>query len=303
MPGVIGTGNFPKALWPGVKAWWGRQYGEHPEEFPALFDKDTSRQNYEEDVQTTGFGLAPVKPQGAGVYYDSEVQGYVSRYTHVVYAAGFIVTMEEIDDNLYEMVGKRRAQANAFSMRQTKENVAAYTYNQAFNTNITGGDGVCLLYSAHPTSSGNQSNVLSTAARVSETSIEDLIVQIMTAKNDKGMRISLMPQSLYVSPSEWFETNRILKSVLQNDTALNAVNVLKATNALPGGVKVNHYFTGTHYWYIRTNAPRGMIHYERTPIRFTQDNDFDTENFKAKSVERYSFGWTDWRGLFGTNPS
>jgi hypothetical protein len=244
-----------------------------------------------------------VKEQGKGVFFDSETQGYISRYTHVAYGAGFIVTWEEFEDNLYEVVGKRRSQANAFSMRQTKENVAAYTYNQAFNTNITGGDGVCLIYSAHPTVSGNQSNTLSAAARITESGIEDMIVAIMTATNDKGLRISLMPQTLHVAPANWFESNRILKSVLQSGTANNDINVLKATNALPGGIHINHYFTGTQYWYIRTNAPRGLIHYERTPIRFTQDNDFDTENMKAKSVERYSFGWTDFRGIYGTNPS
>jgi hypothetical protein len=185
-------------------------------------------------------------------------------------------------------------------MRQTKENVAANVYNRAFNTSYLGGDGQVLIGSAHPSKSGSQSNVLTVASDISEAAIEDLIIQIMGATNDRGLKISLMPKSLHVHRSDWFEANRILKSVLQNDTATNATNVLRATNALPGGIKVNHYFTDTDAWFIRTNAPRGMIMYQRRPVEFTQDNDFDTENAKAKNTERYSVGWTDWRGLWGT---
>ena len=299
MAGVISTGNHPKALWPGIKAWWGRVYDEHKVEYTDLFDMDTSRQNYEEDVQVTGFGLAPVKPQGMGVEYDSETQGYVKRYTHVVYALGYIVTREELEDNLYVVVSMRRAQALAFSMRQTKENIAAQIYNRAF-TSGTGGDGSYLCVSDHGSKSGSQSNLLTAASDLNEAAIEDMIIQIMGATNDRGLKISLMPKSLHVHRSDWFEANRILKSVLQNDTPNNALNVLKSTNALPGGIKVNHYFSDSDAWFIRTNAPRGMIGYQRRPIEFTQDNDFDTENAKAKNTERYVFGWTDWRGVWGT---
>jgi len=299
MAGVISTGNHPKALWPGIKAWWGRVYDEHKVEYTDLFDMDTSRQNYEEDVQVTGFGLAPVKPQGMGVEYDSETQGYIKRYTHVVYALGYIVTREELEDNLYVVVSKRRAQALAFSMRQTKENIAAQIYNRAFTAG-TGGDGSYLCVDDHASKSGDQSNLLAAASDLNEAAIEDMIIQIMGANNDRGLKISLMPKSLHVHRSDWFEANRILKSVLQNDTANNALNVLKSTNALPGGIKVNHYFSDSDAWFIRTNAPRGMIGYQRRPIEFTQDNDFDTENAKAKNTERYVFGWTDWRGVWGT---
>jgi hypothetical protein len=300
MAGIIVTGNHPKALWPGVKAWWGRTYDEHSVECTDLFDMDTSRQNYEEDVQVTGFGLAPVKPQTVGVAYDSESEGYTTRYTHVVYALGYIVSREELEDNLYAVVSKRRAQALAFSMRQTKENVAANVYNRAFNTSYLGGDGQVMIGNAHPSKSGSQSNLLTVASDISEAAIEDMIIQIMGATNDRGLKISLMPKSLHVHRSDWFEANRILKSVLQNDTAINATNVLRATNALPGGIKVNHYFTDTDAWFIRTNAPRGMVMYQRRAVEFTQDNDFDTENAKAKNTERYSVGWTDWRGVWGT---
>jgi len=300
MAGVITTGNHPKALWPGIKAIWGRQYNEHAVEYTDLFDEDTSDQAYEEDFEVTGFGLAPVKPQGSGVQFDSETQGTVSRFTHIAYALGYIVTKEELDDNLYEQVSGRRAQALAFSMRQTKENVAANVYNKAFTGGAVGGDGADLIDASHPTRSGNQSNLLTTAAELSEASIEAMIIQIMDAKNSRGLKINLMPQCLNVPRQKWFEANRILKSVLQNDTANNATNVLKATNALPKGIKVNHYFTSATAWFIRTNAPRGMICYNRKKAEFTKDNDFNTDNAKAKSYERYSFYWSDFRGIYGT---
>lgn len=300
MATVITTGTHPKALWPGIHAWWGRMYNEHIEEYPELFDKETSDKAYEEDVEITGFGLAPVKPEGTAIQYDTESQGSVSRYTHVAYALGYIVTYEELRDDLYEVVSKRRAQALAFSMRQTKENIGANVWNRAFNSSYTGGDGVSLISTAHPTLSGNQSNQLTTAADLSELAIEDLVIQIMQTTNNRGLKISNLPQSLHVAPAQWFEANRIMKSVLQNDTANNAINVLKATNALPKGIKVNHYFTSNTAWFVRTNIPRGLTYMEREAISFDQDNDFDTKNAKAACYERYSFYWTDFRQLYGT---
>jgi hypothetical protein len=297
---TITTGTHPKALWPGIKEWWGRCYSEHPEEYVDLFDKETSDKAYEEDVEITGFGLAPVKPQGASINYDTESQGAVTRYTHVAYALGYVVTFEELRDDLYEVVSKRRAKQLAFSMRQTKENVGANVFNRAFSSSFTGGDGVSMINSAHPTTAGNQSNVLTTAADLSEAAIEDLTIQVMQAQNSKGLRISLMPQSLHVPVQLFYEANRILKSVLQNDSSNNAINVLKATNVFPKGIKMNHYFTSATAWFIRTNAPAGLKMYERDAIMFDQDNDFDTKNAKAACYERYSMGWSDWRGVFGT---
>lgn len=298
--GVITTSSHPKALWPGVKAFWGRTYDEHSPEFTDLYDIETSSRAYEEDVQLTGFGLAPIKAEGSGVKYDSESQGYVSRYTHVAYALGYICTEEEIDDNLYEQVSKRRAQANAFSMRQTKEIVSANPYSRAHNTAYTYGDGKALCVTDHPSAAGEWSNTLATSADLSEASIEDLTIQIMTATNDKGHKISLMPQSLHIHPSEWYNANRILKSSLQNDTANNATNVLKLVNAFPKGIKMNHYFTDTDAWFIRTNVPRGMIMYDRKNVALAQDNDFDTGNAKAKAYMRFSVGNTDPRAIFSS---
>ena len=297
---TITTGSHPKALWPGIHAWWGRSYDEHLPEFPDLFDIDTSDKAYEEEVEITGFGLAPVKPQGQQIFYDTEVQGPVSRFTHVAYALGYIVTFEELRDDLYEVVSKRRAQQLAFSMRQTKENILAAIYNNGFSASYLGADGVALMSAAHPTLAGNQSNLLTTAADLSEVAVENLCVQIMNTVNNRGLKISALPQSLHVPPALFFDANRIYHSVLQNDSANNAINVLRATGVFPKGIKVNHYFTSATAWFIRTNIPRGMQFFERDKISFDQDNDFDTKNAKAACYERYSAFWADWRGLFGT---
>jgi hypothetical protein len=300
MPGPIATGNHPKALWPGVKAWFGVGYGEHPEEYRDLFDRNTSDQAWEEDVATTGFPLAPVKREGAPTTYASHAQLYVSRYTHVAYSLGFIVTFEEKINNLYAKLANSRAKSLGFSMRQTKENVAANVYNRAFNSSYTGGDGKELLATDHPTASGDQQNELTTAADISEVALEDLLILIMGAEDYNGLKIALMGQSLHVPRQLWFEANRILKSTLQNDSANNAVNVLRMTGEFPKGIKVNHYFSDTDAYFIRTNCPDGMKHYQRYRIPLEQDNDFDTKNAKASSYDYYSFGWSDWKALYGS---
>ena len=302
MSGVIMTSNHPKALWPVVKVWWGRMYNEHAVEYTDLVDTETSDKAYEEDVQIVGMGLVPVKAQGAPVSYESEIQGPVTRYTHVAYAMGYIVTHEELQDNLYMEVSKTRAGALAFAFRQTKERVVSNIYNRAFNSAFVGGDGVQLISTAHAnTSGGTWSNRLAIDADLSEASLEDLLIQIMQATDDKGNLINLMPRSLHVAPANWFNANRILKSVYQTGTANNDINVVKATNALPMGIKVNHYFTAPQAWFVRTNAQNGMKMYTREGISFTQDNDFDTMNAKSKGYERYSVGWTDPRAIYGSD--
>ncbi len=304
MPGgVITTGNHPKALWPGIHAFWGQIYNQFSDEYPDLYKMEDSSKSYEEDVQITPFGLAPIKPEGGSVQYDSEVQGPTQRYTHIAYGLGYKVTYEELRDNLYEEISLRRAGSNAFSMRQTIENVAAAVYNDAFTGSVyVNADGRPLIDPAHVnTTGGTYSNALSPAANLSEAAVEDLIIQIHGAQNDRGLQIQLMPWSLHVHRAEWFNANRILQSVLQNDSSNNAVNVLKLTNALPGGIKLNHYFTSQHAWFIRTNALQGMTFFWRDPISFHQDNDFDTRNAKAASYMRFSVGATDPRGIYGSN--
>lgn len=302
MSGVINTGSHPKLLWPGVHAIWGQVYDAHPTEYTDLYEVRNSQRAYEQDVQVTGFGLAPVKPQGGQVSYDSEIQGWVTTYAHIAYALGYIVTKEELEDNLYKEVSQRRAKANAFSVNQTVENVSAFLYNNAFtSTFYTTPDGQPLISTAHVNATGGTySNRLATPADLSEASLEDLIIQIMNATQDRGLRISIMPESLHISTAEYYNAHRILKSVLQNDTGNNAINVLKATNAFPKGIKLNHYFTDPDAWFIRTNIPNGMTMFWRNKPQFEQDNDFDTKNAKAATYMRFSVGCTDPRGIFGS---
>ncbi len=268
-----GDGRRPREPASNTPHGWGRQYNEHTPEYPDLFEHETSDKSYEEEVEITGFGLMPVKNEGTAIVYDQEQQGAVTRFTHVAYALGYIVTYEELRDDLYEVVSKRRAQQLAFSARQTKENVGANVYNRAFSTSYPIGDGAALISNAHPTLSGNQSNLLTTAADLSEAAIEDLVIQIMLTNNNRGLKISNLPQSLHVPSQLWFEANRILKSVLQNDTANNAINALRATGTFPKGIMVNHYFSSATAWYVRTNIPRGMQYFEREADSFDTDND------------------------------
>ena len=289
-----------KALWPGVKAWFGVGYGELAEEFRNLFDTQTSTQHYEEDVATSGFPLAPVKREGAAGTYASNAQLYLSRYTHVAYSLGFIVTYEEIQDSLYPKLAANRSKSLGFSMRQTKENVAANVYNRAFNGNYTGGDGQVLICSTHPSGAGDWSNILNPAADISEAALEDMIIMLMGALNWDGLKIAMLAQSLHIPRQLWFETNRILKSTLQAMTADNTVNVLKMTGEFPGGIKINHYFSDPDAYFIKTNCPDGMKHYQRDRIELEKDNDFGTKNAMAQSYDRYSFGWSDPHALYGS---
>jgi len=302
MAGIINTGTHPKALWPGIKSWWGQVYSDHAEEYTALFDKESSDKAYEEDVQLTGFGLAPRKSEGAGTSYDSETQGFTTRFTHLAYSLGYIVTKEEQDDNLYVQVSKKRAGALARSFRQTKENVAANVYNRAFNGTYLGGDGVALCSTAHPNATGGTwANKPTVDVDLSETALEDAVIAIHGMQDDRGLLIAVQPKSLHIARQELFNANRIMKSVYTPGTANNDVNVIKAMNAIPGGIHMNHYFTAPRAWFLRTNVQDGMKYYERTGITFDQDNDFDTMNAKAKGYERYSFGWTDPRAVYGVN--
>lgn len=301
--GVITTGNHPKALWPGVHAFWGQVYDEHPVEYPDLYDEESSGMAYEQDVEVTGFGLAEVKPEGGEVTYDSEIQGFVQTYNHIAYSLGFIVTYEELRDNLYEKIAMGRAEANAFSIRQTIEVVGAAIYNDAFTGNIfTTADGLTLCNTAHlNTTGGTFSNALSPASDLMEASLEDISIQAMGLQSDRGLLVSILPMSLHIPRQEWYNANRILKSVLQPDTATNNINALKATNAFPKGIKLNHFFSSPHAWFIRTNCPHGMMMFWRDKPMFDNDNDFATKNALASTYMRFSVGCTDPRGILGSN--
>ena len=295
---AITTGSFAKALWPGVNKWYGQAYNEHVEECKFLFDTTTSRRAFEEDMGTSMFGLAAIKPEGQQVSYDTAQQGFLTRYTHVTYGLGFIITREMVDDDLYDVIGKKRSQGLAFSMRQTKEVVAANVYNRAFSSSYTGGDGKELLATDHPTVGGADYANETTAATLSEAALEELCIDIMQVKNDRDLSISLIPQTLIVNPNLVFEADRILNSPLRVGTADNDLNSMKNMGKFPGGVVVNHYLTDVNAYFIRTNCPDGMKHFSRRSDDFTMDNDFDTDNAKYKATGRYSFGWTDPRGLF-----
>lgn len=302
---VITTGAHPKALWPGVKLWWGKVYNEHPPEWPDLVDVLGSEQAYEEMVQDIGFGIAPIKPQGSPIAYAADQQGWITKAVHVTYALGYIVTLEERINNLYESVSNTRAANNAFAMRQTKENVVASLYNNAFNASYTGADGVTLCNSAHPRISGGTfSNVPSVISDLSESSLEDACIDIMGFQNDRGQPVSIMPRSLHVSRFNHFKAVRLLQSLQQPGTANNDINAIRATNAIPDGAKLNHYFTSNNAWFIRTNIPSskgGLTLFQRLPIEFDQDNDFDTKNAKAASIEMYSVAYADPRTIYGVN--
>ena len=296
---TITTSSFAKALWPGVNAWYGEKYAEHNVEYTDLFETHSSRKAYEEDMGVSSFGLASVKPQGVAVDYDDAQQGFLTRYTHVTYGLGFIITQEMVEDDLYDVIGKRRASGLAFSMRQTKEIIAANVYNRAFTAGYTGGDGSILCVTSHPNVAGGTYSNVTTAASLSEATLEDTAIAVMQATNDRGLNISLIPQTLIIPPALVFEADRILNSPLRVGTANNDLNALKNMGKFPGGVKVNHYLTSTTAYFVRTNCPDGMKYFERRADSFSMDNDFDTDNAKYKATSRYSFGWTDPRGLWG----
>ena len=302
MAGTITRGNHPKSLWPGIHDWFGAVYAKHSPEWSQLFDVKTSTQAYEEDVEHTSFGLAPKKNEGQSALYDSHTQGYVSRYQHVAYALGYIVTREELADNLYKKVSTSRAQSLAFSMAQTRENIAANVYNRAFNSSYLGGDGKEMIATDHPSLAGDWSNELSTAAQLTEAAIETLAIQIMDAVNSRGLKISLAPTRMVVPTALYFEACRILESQLQNDTANNATNALRTKGTIPE-VVVNHYLTDSNNWFIRTNCPVGLNWFDRENVSFDKDTDFDTDNAKAKGYMRFSVGWTDPRAIYGSAPA
>lgn len=298
---IINTGSFSKALWPGVNAWYGKAYDEYPVEWTDLFDKFTSRKGFEEDVGISSFGLAQVKPEGQSVAYDTETQGFITRYTHVSYGNGFIVTKEAFEDDQYDVIAERRARGLAFSMRQTKELVAANIYNRAFNSSYVGGDGSAMCVSNHSNvAGGTWSNIPAVTSNLSEAALEQAVIDIARFKNDRGLTIQVVPQSLHLPPELMFTAERILKSQYRVGTANNDINALVSMGKFPKGIKPNHYFSSTTAWFLRTNSPDGLKYFERRSDAFTEDNDFDTENAKFKATARYSFYWTDPRQIYGS---
>ena len=305
--GIISTSNFAKDLIPGVKTWFGLKYKEYPIEYKDIFEIGKSTRAFEEEAGVTGFGLAAVKTEGAGIAYDSQEQGFVSRYTHVTYGLGFIITREMYEDGIAVTVSLRRANALAFSIRQTKEIIGANVLNRAFTAAYTMGansDGKELCATDHPNKSGGTwSNELTVAADLSEAALEQACIDISNFTTDRGLTIAIMPQQLIIPADLEFDAFRILESIGQSGTANNDTNALRASKKFPKGIAVNHYLTDTNNWFIRTNCPDGLKYMERRADAFGSENDFDTENAKFKATFRGSFGWSDARTIFGSAPA
>ena len=305
--GIITTSNFAKDLIPGVKTWFGMKYKEYPIEYKDIFEIGKSTRAYEEEAGVTGFGLAAVKTEGAGIAYDSQEQGFVNRYTHITYGLGFIITREMYEDGIAVTISLRRANALAFSIRQTKEIIGANVLNRAFTAAYTMGansDGKELCATDHPNKSGGTwSNELTVAADLSEAALEQACIDISNFTTDRGLTIAIMPQQLIIPADLEFDAFRILESIGQSNSANNDINALRASKKFPKGVAVNHYLTDTNNWFIKTNCPDGLKYMERRADAFGSENDFDTENAKFKATFRGSFGWSDPRGIFGSAPA
>ena len=300
--GVITSSSFAKLLWPGLNSVYGKEYADYPVEWEQLFEKNTSDKAYEEDLGLSSFGLAVVKPEGSPISYDTERQGFTSRYNHVVYALGFIITREIYEDDLYGKVGAQKAKALAHSLRQTKEIVAANVYNRAFTAGYTGGDGIVLCSTAHlAVAGGTYSNKIATDADLSEAALEQAVIDIAGYRDDRGLLIAAKPQKLIIPYQLQFEAKRILGADGRVGTDLNDPNVLKQSSIF-SQVVVNHYLnsTGNDDWFILTNVKDGLKYFERRGDQFEMDNDFDTENAKFKATARYSFGWSDPRAIYGS---
>lgn len=294
---AINTGSFGKALWPGVNAWYGKAYDEYETEWDKIFTKHTSKKAYEEDVSISPFGYAAQKSEGGSVSYDTEQQGFLDRYTHAIYGLGFIITKEMYEDDLYDVVGERKAKGLAFSMRQTKEVVAANVLNRAFTAAYTYGDGKVLGASDHPNvAGGTWSNIPAVAADISETALEQAVIDIAGYTDDRGKRIAVKPVKIVVPYQLDFEVNKILKTEYEVGTGNNTVNVVRGR--FPGGVVLNHFLTDSDQWQIITNVQNGLKYFERRPDTFGMDDEFDTDNAKYKATARYSFGVSDKRSIY-----
>jgi len=299
--GVITTGSFAKFLWPGVSAAYGMSYKEVPLQFPQVFEKNTSKRAFEQDVGLTGMGLAVIKPEGGSITYDQMEQGFVDTYTHVVIGLGFIITRETYEDLMGPTEGVKKAKSLAFSVRQAQETMGANIFNRAFNSGYVYGDGVALCSTAHPNKSGGTwSNKPAVDADLSEAAIEQAVFDISDMGNDRGLKIDVSSQMLVIHSDNQFEAERILKSQNQSGNANNDINAIKSTGVFPKGYFVYRYLTDPDAWFIKTDCPNGLKYFERRGMEMQIDNDFDTENAKFKATWRGQWGCTDKRSIYGS---
>jgi hypothetical protein len=297
---AISRSQLVKELEPGLNALFGLEYKNYENEHAEIYDTETSDRAFEEEVMLSGFGEAPVKTEGAGVAFDNAQEVFTSRYTHETIALAFSLTEEAVEDNLYDRLSARYTKALARSMATTKQIKAADVLNNAFNTSI-GGDGVALCSTAHPTIGGaNLSNTLTTAADLSETSLEQSLIDIAAFTDERGLKIAVQGLKLIIPKELQFTADRILKSTLRVGTADNDVNAIRNMGMIPQGYSVNHYLTDPDAFFIKTDAPNGMKMFQRVGISTGFEGDFETGNVKYKARERYSFGFSDPRGLYGS---
>ena len=299
---AISRQQLVKELEPGLNALFGLEYKQYADETKQIFVTESSDRAFEEEVMLSGFGDAAVKPEGQGVSFDTAQETYTARYTMETIALAFAITEEAIEDNLYDRLASRYTKALARSMASTKNTKGAAILNTGFtgSGNPTYGDGQVLLIGAHPTLSGNQTNILSTAADLNETSLEQAMIDVAAFKDERGLKVAAKARKLIIPSALQFTAERLLKSQGRVGTADNDINALKNMNMIPEGYVVNHYLSDTDAWFVTTDVPNGLKHFDRAPLKTSMEGDFDTGNVRYKARERYVFGASDWRGIFGT---
>ena len=298
---AINRASIAKQLLPGLNAVFGIEYGEVADEYSVLYEVENSDRAFEEEVLFTGFGEAPVKGEGAAVQYDDAQESFTARYTAETIALAFSVTEEAMEDNLYDTLSARYTRALARSMQQTKQVKAANVLNNGFSSTYPGGDGKELFATDHGSlTAGDLKNELSTAADLNETSMEQALIDIAGFKDERGLKVNAQAQRLIVPPALQFIADRLLNTPGRVSTADNDINAIRNMNMIPDGYAVNHYLTDTDACYLKTDVPNGMKHFVRTAVSTNMEGDFETGNVRYKARERYSFGWSDWRGIFGS---
>ena len=298
---AISRAQLLKELLPGLNALFGLEYARYGEEHKEIFETESSERSFEEETKLSGFSAAPVKNEGSAIAYDNAQEVFTARYNHETIALGFSLTEEAIEDNLYDSLSARYTKALARAMAYTKQTKAAAVLNNGFDTDYPGGDGRPLFSASHPlVSGGTNSNIPSTPADLNETSLEAAVIQIAAWTDERGLLIAAKPKKLVIPPSLMFVATRLLETELRVSTADNDINALKSNGSIPEGYTVNHFLTDTDGWFLTTDVPNGLKHFVRTPMQNGMDGDFDTGNVRYKSRERYSFGWSDPLGMYGS---
>jgi len=298
---AISRAQLLKELLPGLNALFGLEYQKYGEQHKEIFESETSERSFEEETKLSGFGTAPVKEEGSSISYDNAQEAWTSRYTHETIALGFSITEEAVEDNLYDSLSSRYTKALARAMAYTKQTKAAAVLNNGFNSSYTGGDGVELFSTAHPlVSGGTNSNEPSTAADLNETSLEAAVIQIAGWTDERGLLIAAKPRKLIIPPALQFVATRLLETEGRVGTADNDINAIMNNGVVPEGYTVNNFLTDDDAWFLTTDVPNGMKHFTRAAMTTGMDGDFDTGNVRYKARERYSFGWSDPLGMFGS---